>query len=66
MNTPIVTELPLGLVMNYVECDLAPDLSLPQWRRTRAAARRRPRLSLRGHRAPVRHRAGHGVSRAQA
>lgn len=35
-------------VMNYVECDLAPEVSLPQWRRTRAAARRRPALTFRG------------------
>ncbi len=34
--------------MNYVECDLAEDLTLPQHRRDRAAARRRRRhVSLR-------------------
>jgi hypothetical protein len=36
-------------VMNYVECDLADDLTLPQWRHNRAAAvhhRRHLRLRL--------------------
>jgi hypothetical protein len=56
MSTPTFTGSPLSLeaVMNYVECDLAPDVSLPQWRRARAAARRRTRLSLRHRFASVR------------
>jgi hypothetical protein len=33
-------------VMNYVECDLAVELTLPQWRRSRAAASPRRRLGL--------------------
>ena len=41
--------------MNYVECDLAAELTLPQWRHERAACRRRFTLrDLVGHRrAPV-------------
>jgi hypothetical protein len=42
----------LDRAMNYVECDLDPELTLPQWRRARAAAA--PRRCLRF--APVRRR----------
>jgi len=41
-------------VMNYVECDLAGELSLPQWRRARADASSRSRHSLRRRFTPVR------------
>jgi hypothetical protein len=54
MSTPMKTESPLGLdaldarnVMNYVECSLAADLTLPEWRRTRAATTPRRRHGLR-------------------
>jgi hypothetical protein len=41
-------------VMNYVECDLSAELTLPQRRRARAAASRRHRL--RSYLAPARRR----------
>jgi hypothetical protein len=41
-------------VMNYVECDLAAELTLPQWRRARADVSSRGRHSLRRRLAPVR------------
>jgi hypothetical protein len=44
-------------VMNYVECDLAAELTLAQWRRDRAAASSRTRRSLRPRFAPVRRHA---------
>ena len=48
MNPPSHTKQPLRFVMNYVECDLADDLTLPQRRRDRAVAQRRRRyVSLR-------------------
>jgi hypothetical protein len=65
MTTPIVTELPLRLepvavdpfaddrVMNFVECDLPAELTLPQWRRARVAAAPRRRTLF----APIRRRA---------
>jgi len=40
-------------VMNYVECDLAAELTLPQWRQDRAATFSRSRRSLRRRFAPV-------------
>ena len=43
MSTPTHAEQPFRFVMNYVECDLAEDLTLPQRRRDRAAAQRRHR-----------------------
>jgi len=39
-------------VMNYVECDLAAERTLPQWRHDRAASR--SRRSLRRRLAPAR------------
>jgi hypothetical protein len=33
-----------GQVMNYIECDLSAELTLPQWRRARATASSRSRL----------------------
>ncbi len=33
--------------MNYVECDLGAEVTLPQWRHDRAASCRRRRLTLR-------------------
>lgn len=44
-------------VMNYVECELAAELTLPQWRRTRTAASSRSRRSLRARVAPARREA---------
>jgi hypothetical protein len=44
----------LDRVMNYIECDLAAEVTLPQWRRTRAAASRRQRHSDRSFFAPAR------------
>lgn len=41
-------------VMNYIECDLAAELTLPQRRRCRATADSRRRLSLRTVFAPAR------------
>ena len=43
-----------GHVMNYVECDLSAELTLPQWRRARATASCRSRL--RSYLAPARRR----------
>jgi hypothetical protein len=61
MSTPNTTESPLGhdvfgarSVMNYVECSLATDLTLPQWRRARAEMTSHRRHGLR------RRRPGHG------
>ncbi len=34
-------------IMNYIECDLAAELTLPQWRQARAAARARRRGVIR-------------------
>jgi hypothetical protein len=42
-------------VMNYVECTLAADLTLPEWRRARAAATPRRRHGLRQRLASRRH-----------
>ncbi len=39
-------------VMNYLQCDLSAELTLPQWRRARASAHRRHHL--RSYFAPVR------------
>jgi hypothetical protein len=41
-------------VMNYVECDLAAELTLPQWRRSRADTSSRSRHGLRRRFAPAR------------
>ncbi len=43
-------------VMSYVECDLSAELTLPQWRRTRAASSP-SRRGLRGRFAHVRRQA---------
>jgi hypothetical protein len=42
-------------VMNYVECTLAADLTLPEWRRARAASNPHRRLGLRRRLAGGRH-----------
>ena len=42
-------------VMNYIECDVPANLTLAEWRRTRLATPRRPRLRLRTF-IPVRQR----------
>jgi hypothetical protein len=44
-------------VMNYVECDLAAELTLPQRRRARASASPRSRRGLRRRFVPVRREA---------
>ncbi len=40
-------------VMNYLECDLTTELTLPQWRRDRAAASAHRRHRLRTYLAPA-------------
>lgn len=59
MTTTLDTAPPLSAMpnvadrgMNYVECDLNPALTLPQWRQARAAAAPRRRVRL----LPARHR----------
>ena len=67
MSTLTLTEQPLSLeagtdrVMNYIECDLAADVTLPQWRRARAAASPRRRHILSTFAAPVRRAGAHAA-----
>jgi len=42
-------------VMNYVECDLGVELTLPQWRHARATESRRHSFRIRSVFAPLRH-----------